>query len=525
MDDAPEETKAFARKLSELRERSGRTYGSLARRVGVGASTLHRYCSGRTVPMEFAPVERLARICGCRGDELVALHRLWVLADAARGTRQERAARTGVPDKEGDAEAAGPEDDHDGEAPGPDDDGDAEAPGPDDGDAEAAGPEDDHDGEAPGPDDDGDAAGPDHDGDAEAAGPDDSDQQEDPEREQAAVRKSPAAEGTRLATASPLARRRSRRRAYAAVGAAVVVLALVLGFGGFTLGSGKQRTSTTQAEGGGPAAVRSAKSWPTPAAPPGPSASTSPTASATASPAPGAPGRPQGSGPGVVQNGAAGPSSPAPFTGTPFTWVTDDHVWRHGCGHAYFVDRSPADVPPPPVEADAEQWSRALQAGHAGETAVRVTVQGKGPEAVVLESLQVRVAARRTPEPRNVYRMDSGCGGSLTPRMFDVDLDMSRPVARSVAGNDAGEPIPAVSFPYRVSATDPEVLLVTGRTVRCDCEWYLQLRWSSGGRTGTVRIDDDGRPFRTSALADGAVHDYDYGSRRWVPSVPASRRP
>jgi transcriptional regulator with XRE-family HTH domain len=172
MDDAPEETKAFARKLSELRERSGRTYGSLARRVGVGASTLHRYCSGRTVPMEFAPVERLARICGCQGEELVALHRLWVLADAARGTRQERAAKPAVPDKEGDAEAAGLEDDHDDEAPGPDDDGDA------------AGPDDDSDAEAPGPDD----------GDAEAAGPDVSDQQEDPEREQAAVRKSPAAE-------------------------------------------------------------------------------------------------------------------------------------------------------------------------------------------------------------------------------------------------------------------------------------------------------------------------------------------
>lgn len=218
-------------------------------------------------------------------------------------------------------------------------------------------------------------------------------------------------------------------------------------------------------------------------------------------------------------------SSPSSFTGTPFTWVTDDHVWRHGCGHAYFVDRSPAEVPPPPVEADAEQWSRALGAGHAGETGVRITVQGKGPEAVVLESLQVRVAARRSPERHNVYRMDSGCGGSLTPRMFDVDLDRSRPVARSVAGNDTGEPIPAVSFPYRVSASDPEVLLVTGRAVSCDCEWYLQLRWSSGGRTGTVRIDDGGRPFRTSALADGAVHEYDYGSRRWVPSVPASRRP
>ncbi|GGT36528.1 transcriptional regulator [Streptomyces kurssanovii] len=467
MDDATEATEAFARKLSELRERSGRTYGSLARRVGVGASTLHRYCSGRTVPMEFAPVERLARLCGCQGEELVGLHRLWVLADAARGTRQERTLKA-APDTDGGAlqeQRAEQEE--------------------------------------------------------QQAEPQHAEQEE--QEQPTAVPTFPAAEEEQAVTASPSARSRSRRHAYAAAfGAAVVVLALVLGFGGFTFGPGKQRTATAEAEGGGPVALRSADSRPTPVSP---SPSASPATSGTGSPVPGSQGKSDGSGPGAVPTGTGAPSPPAPFTGTPFTWVTDDHVWRHGCGHAYFVDRSPADVPPPPVEADGEQWSRALGAGHAGETGVRITVQGKGPEAVVLESLQVRVAARRTPERYNVYRMDSGCGGSLTPRMFDVDLDMSRPVARSVAGNDAGEPIPAVSFPYRVSASDPEVLLVTGRTVTCDCEWYLQLRWSSGGRTGTVRIDDGGRPFRTSALAGGTVHEYDYGSRRWVPSVPASRRP
>lgn len=106
-----------------------------------------------------------------------------------------------------------------------------------------------------------------------------------------------------------------------------------------------------------------------------------------------------------------------------------------------------------------------------------------------------------------------------------MDLDASRPVARPKAGNHAGETIPAVSFPYRISATDPEVLLVAGRTVRCDCDWYLELRWSSGGRSGAVRIDDGGRPFRTSALGDGPVYEYDYGARRWVSSLPTSRRP
>ncbi|EFG10140.1 Plasmid maintenance system antidote protein, XRE family, partial [Streptomyces clavuligerus] len=84
-------TRAFALRLRELREASGRSYGALARRVGVSASTLHRYCSGHTVPMEFAPVERFARLCGCQGDDLVALHRLWMLADAERTLRQEAA--------------------------------------------------------------------------------------------------------------------------------------------------------------------------------------------------------------------------------------------------------------------------------------------------------------------------------------------------------------------------------------------------------------------------------------------------
>ncbi|MFE7140968.1 transcriptional regulator, partial [Streptomyces sp. NPDC057644] len=210
-------------------------------------------------------------------------------------------------------------------------------------------------------------------------------------------------------------------------------------------------------------------------------------------------------------------ASSAPEAGrAPFTWTGDDHVWKNGCDHAYLVDRAPAAVPPPPVEADAAPWAGALGAVHAGETGVRITLQGRDERAVVLESLRIRVVERRSPAPGRVYRMSSGCGGSLTPRMFDVDLDVPRPVARSVAGNDSGEPIEAVAFPYRVSVTDPEVFLITGRTAGCDCDWFAELSWSSGGRSGTVRIDDGGRPFRTSGVGGRPVLDYDTADRRWV---------
>ena len=72
-------------------------------------------------------------------------------------------------------------------------------------------------------------------------------------------------------------------------------------------------------------------------------------------------------------------------------------------------------------------------------------------------------------------------------------------------------------LPYRVSAEDPEVLLIDARTRNCACSWYLELDWSSQGRTGTVRIDDHGRPFRTTGIDGLPRYEYDTSARRWVP--------
>lgn len=80
-------TAEFATLLRGLKERSGLSYGVLAKRLHMSTSTLHRYCNGDAVPVDYAPVERLARLCKAGPDELVELHRLWVLADAARRTK------------------------------------------------------------------------------------------------------------------------------------------------------------------------------------------------------------------------------------------------------------------------------------------------------------------------------------------------------------------------------------------------------------------------------------------------------
>ncbi len=210
----------------------------------------------------------------------------------------------------------------------------------------------------------------------------------------------------------------------------------------------------------------------------------------------------------------AGPSSRPP-------WREDGpgDVWAYGCGPDHVVAGPPGLVPPPPAPQDARTRAGTRAAVHGGGTRVGLSVQGTSGTAVVLTALRVRVTGRTAPASGNAHAMDQGRGTALTPRSSDVDLDEDRPVARAVAGNDAGTPIPAVRTPYSVSASDPEVLLVTARTARCDCRRYPEPDRSSQGSTGTVRVDDRGRPFRTSGIEGLPHYEYDTSARGRRPRV------
>ncbi|MGW1778015.1 helix-turn-helix domain-containing protein [Streptomyces sp. NPDC002143] len=474
-DDGVGDVTEFATLLTELKGRTERSYGSLARRLGMNTSTLHRYCAGEAVPQDFAPVERLAEFCGATPEERLELHRRWLRAVAAR--QRPRGMGTGT----GTAATETPETSETSS-------GTAETPETREK-REAA--------ETPG-------------------------KPRKPGTPTETENRASAVTETRQPDEKQVPRRRwhRRRRTTVLVGVACALLA--------TLG-----TLSALPGGGNPTvaddATRSAGSSAHPSDTTAPLPSPTPTASTAASLNPGAastsPGSGAGSAPGRTSPSAnaapGGGKASAPGTGVPLAWTADSQVWALGCGHDYVIGKPPAQVPPPPAEQDAGPWASAQGAVHGRETNVEISVQGRSSTAVVLTALRVRVVGRAAPASGTAYAMDQGCGGSLSKRYFAVDLDKDRPVAHSVAGNDSGTPIPAVSLPYRVSSEDPEVLLVTARTESCDCNWYLELDWSSQGRTGTVRIDDHGRPFRTSSIKGLPRYWYgsDDGERKWVPAT------
>ncbi|WP_208876218.1 helix-turn-helix domain-containing protein [Streptomyces armeniacus] len=103
MSDAQE----LARLLQELKDRSGRSFAALARQTGLSRSSLHRYCTGTTVPGSFGTVERIARACAAEPDELDGLYRLWARADTGR---EEQAEQENAEPEGAEPEGAEPED-------------------------------------------------------------------------------------------------------------------------------------------------------------------------------------------------------------------------------------------------------------------------------------------------------------------------------------------------------------------------------------------------------------------------------
>ncbi|MGW0832023.1 helix-turn-helix domain-containing protein [Streptomyces prunicolor] len=376
----------FAALLRRLKARTDRSYSQLARRLNMNASTLHRYCVGEAVPLDFAPVERFAALCGATPEERLEVHRYWILAVAARQRRR-----------------------------------DAEPP------------------------------------------------VESPVPVQVPVQVPVPAPD---AASEPAARSPWYRRRLPLTAAAVCAVLAVWG----SLSAVSTHDTTTSKVG------------------------------ATAKSKVGATAK--------SKVGATAKATPSALP-APLTWTADSQVWEIGCDHDYVIDKSPKDVPPPPVQQDAGVWAATQHAVHGGQTNVEISVQGRTSTAVVLTALRVRVVGRTAPAPGTAYSMARGCGADISPRYFGVNLDAHRPLVRPEPGGDMGKTVPAVHLPYRVSATDPEVLLVKARTGTCDCRWYLELDWSSQGRTGTLRVDDHGKPFRTSSIK-GLPH-YWYGEHGWTP--------
>jgi hypothetical protein len=133
------------------------------------------------------------------------------------------------------------------------------------------------------------------------------------------------------------------------------------------------------------------------------------------------------------------------------------------------------------VLSDGDQILDVPASGHT----VRLVVTGAGPSPVVLTGLRAEVICR---EER--FGDLARHAAEIPLRRFEVLLDFQPPIVRALTSSD---------FPYQVKRDDSEVFDLMVRTESGDVRWVLWLDWSSGGRSGSTRIDLNGQEFRTAA--------------------------
>ncbi|MFI6030707.1 hypothetical protein [Amycolatopsis magusensis] len=232
-------------------------------------------------------------------------------------------------------------------------------------------------------------------------------------------------------------------------------------------------------------------------------------------------------GPSVAESGTSPPSaSPSP-AGTkstscqkegseatvgdlPFTCTVEMLDWICGLGGQWVTDKDVTKIREPmPSDAASYGWKEwpAVADGVQGSGGRHnLIIQGKGNARVVLTEATVKVLAKRPPVTGKT--LDKECGGDGVFRSMSVELDKNPPVVSSKFEADdvmPGAPdyeTKPIKFPYTVALEDPESFFIEGNTENCDCDWVLELTWSSQGRTGTTRIDNNGVPFRTTSTAN-----------------------
>lgn len=155
--------------------------------------------------------------------------------------------------------------------------------------------------------------------------------------------------------------------------------------------------------------------------------------------------------------------------------------------------------------AEWDKWMAAAEAVPAVALEIDINIQGRSDAQVTLTDLRVRVVKRAPAIRGTVVLIPGGDPGFY--RYVDVDLDEDPP-AHSPTVDEAFDflaqehELRPIRFPYRVSLSAAESFLVNAHTDRCDCAFVIDLSWASQGRTGTVAIDDEGKPFRVTGRSN-----------------------
>jgi hypothetical protein len=197
--------------------------------------------------------------------------------------------------------------------------------------------------------------------------------------------------------------------------------------------------------------------------------------------------------------------------GTPPVFVTARLSSTNYRASDYLVDASPDQLPPPDERLILSNDVHQL----VDHNCLSLTVEGRTSQAVVLERLRIHVVRRRPASvPRGVRLQPVlWLGFDLPVRSFLADVRSSDVALLTPLPLRPGDRELTRDFPFGVDKSAPEILKFHLDYGDEDIEWLAELDWLSAGKPGTVRIDNAGAPFVSTAFHSRPV--YAWRDQEW----------
>ncbi|GGX63319.1 hypothetical protein GCM10010324_05090 [Streptomyces hiroshimensis] len=147
-----------------------------------------------------------------------------------------------------------------------------------------------------------------------------------------------------------------------------------------------------------------------------------------------------------------------------------------------------------------DQDPDAFGAVPAGPVKLHMAVTTKAVRsAVILKSLTFHLVEKKTPVEGTHVNLGRACGNGATYHYGVINFDKDAPYWVTRPALPSKERSDELKFPYKVTSTDPSVLLVTVIPSGY-CKWDAKLEWTDGKTSGTYVINDHGHPFETAEI-------------------------
>jgi hypothetical protein len=160
-------------------------------------------------------------------------------------------------------------------------------------------------------------------------------------------------------------------------------------------------------------------------------------------------------------------------------------------------------------------WVSQRGAIKANDNYLRVVLQGRHSNAVLISSLRARIVERRPPLAGIPVTCAFLGGGEPQIRFIRLDLDRRPAVGVHAELDDNNEIKQRKPFGFTLKKGETEIFDIWASTGHCYCKWLIELDLVVNGTRAVKTISYSGQPFQTTAMPIGPIYSWERHSNRW----------